>query len=79
MSTVLTSKLLAPPRSDGLQKLAERFGVLGLYEYAPSDFWTVPGVLAGLLVLGASMWLAARNATPPAMEQTCPAERIGEP
>lgn len=31
MSTVLTSKLLAPPRSDGLQKLAERFGTLGLY------------------------------------------------
>jgi putative nucleotidyltransferase with HDIG domain len=30
MSTVLTSKLLAPPRNDGLQKLAERWRPLGL-------------------------------------------------
>ena len=55
------------------------FGVFGLYEYVPADFWTIPITTAGLLLLAGSMWFAARNATPPAMEQTCPTERIGEP
>lgn len=47
------------------------FGLYGLYEYVPNDFWSVPIVAAGLAVLGIAMGLAARNATPPASQQTC--------
>lgn len=50
------------------------FGVWGLYEYVPADFRTVPITAAGLAILTASIGLAARNATPPALEQTCPVE-----
>lgn len=48
------------------------FGLWGLYEYVPVDFWNPPIVIGSLIVLSASMRLAARNATPPAMQQTCP-------
>jgi Ca2+/H+ antiporter, TMEM165/GDT1 family len=52
------------------------FGVLGLYEYVPANFWTLPIVIGSLLLLAGCMWLAARNATPSAMEQTCPVEQL---
>ncbi len=48
------------------------FGLWGLYEYVPVHFWNPPIVIGSLVVLSTSMWLAARNATPPAMQQTCP-------
>ena len=54
------------------------FGVLGLYEYVPADFWNAPIIFGGLLVLAVSIWLAARNSTPPILEQTCPVERKEE-
>ena len=50
------------------------FGLFGLYEYVPADFWTLPIIVGGLLVLVVSIWLAIRNATPSATEQTCPLE-----
>ena len=50
------------------------FGVFGLYEYVPADFWTLPIAIGGLALLFAAMWLASRNAAPSAMEQTCPVE-----
>jgi len=54
------------------------FGLFGLYEYVPAACWTVPVIAGGLLVLAGSIWLAVRNATPPAKEQTCPIERSKE-
>ena len=54
------------------------FGLFGLYEYVPADFWTLPIIAGGLLVLAVSIWLAVRNATPSAMEQTCPLEQRQE-
>ena len=54
------------------------FGLFGLYEYVPADFWTLPIIVGGLLVLAVSIWLAVRNATPSAMEQTCPLEQRQE-
>jgi putative Ca2+/H+ antiporter (TMEM165/GDT1 family) len=54
------------------------FGVLGLYEYVPADFWNAPIIFGGLLLLAASIWLAARNSTAPIMEQTCPVEKAEE-
>lgn len=51
------------------------FGVYGLYEYVPASFWSAPLVIGGLIALAVSMWLAARNATAPALEQTCPVEQ----
>ena len=54
------------------------FGLFGLYEYVPADFWTLPIIAGGLLVLAVSIWLAVRNATPSAMEQTCPLEQPEE-
>lgn len=54
------------------------FGLFGLYEYVPADFWTLPIIAGGLLVLAVSIWLAVRNANPSAMEQTCPLEQRQE-
>ena len=54
------------------------FGVLGLYEYVPADFWNAPIIFGGLLVLAVSIWLAARKSTPTILEQTCPVEREEE-
>ena len=51
------------------------FGLYGLYEYVAADFWNAPLVIGGLVALAGSIWLAARNATPPALEQTCPVEQ----
>ena len=51
------------------------FGVYGLYEYVSPDFWNAPLVIGGLVALAGSIWLAARNSTPPALEQTCPVEQ----
>ena len=51
------------------------FGLYGLYEYVAAEFWNAPLVIGGLLALAGSIWLAARNATPPALEQTCPVEQ----
>ena len=51
------------------------FGLLGLYEYVPGDFWTPPLVVSGLILLAGLVVLAARNATPSALEQTCPADQ----
>ena len=51
------------------------FGLWGLYEYVPADFWTMPLIAGGLFILLLSIWLAARNANPSAMEQTCPVEQ----
>ena len=49
------------------------FGIAGLYENVPADFWSLPIVLSGSAVLLLCMWLAARNATPSVAEQTaCP-------
>ena len=49
------------------------FGIAGLYENVPADFWSLPIVLVGTAVLLVCMWLAARNATPSVAEQTaCP-------
>jgi Ca2+/H+ antiporter, TMEM165/GDT1 family len=51
------------------------FGLWGLSEYVPADFWNAPIIIGSLLSLAGSMWLAARNATPTATEQTtCPVE-----
>ena len=50
------------------------FGIAGLHENVPVDFWTLPIVLAGTAALLGCMWLAARNATPSAAEQTCPVD-----
>ena len=51
------------------------FGLYGLYEYVAADFWNAPLVIGGLVTLAGSIWLAARNATPPALEQTCTVEQ----
>jgi uncharacterized membrane protein len=48
------------------------FGIVGLYENVAADFWNLPIVLAAVAALLVCMWLAARNATPSAAEQTCP-------
>ncbi len=48
------------------------FGLWGLYEYVPVEFWNTPLVLAGLLLLAGCIWLAGRNAAVPASMQTCP-------
>ena len=51
------------------------FGLYGLYEYVAAEFWNAPLVIGGLVTLAGSIWLAARKATPPALEQTCPVEQ----
>ena len=49
------------------------FGIAGLYENVPPEFWSLPIVVAGTAALLFCMWLAARNATPSVAEQTaCP-------
>ena len=55
------------------------FGVLGLYEFVPAEFWTLPILGAGLAALGCAIWLAARNAKTPVLEETCPAEPADKP
>lgn len=45
------------------------FGIWGLYEYVPADFWTVPILVGSSLLLLAAMYFLARNATPPVSEQ----------
>lgn len=47
------------------------FGLWGLYEYVPADFWTPTLLFAGLLALAGCIWLAGRHAAPPADIQTC--------
>ena len=40
----------------------------------PAPIEPLPVTVAGLALLAVSIWLAARNANPSAMEQTCPVE-----
>jgi putative Ca2+/H+ antiporter (TMEM165/GDT1 family) len=45
------------------------FGIWGLYEYVPADFWNLPIIAGSSALLVATMYFLARNATPPVSEQ----------
>lgn len=45
------------------------FGIWGLYEYVPAEFWTLPIIAGSSALLLAAMYFLARNATPPVSEQ----------
>ena len=55
------------------------FGMFGLYEYVPADFWTPIVTTAGLLVLAGAVGLAARYSASPVQEQTCMPKQIDKP
>lgn len=82
MSTILTSKLMAPPRNDGLQKLAERWRPAGLFlgclRADGALLWHDPSMPRALALCLTHMDLAARYLDNSERSET-PASLVLEP